>query len=325
MTTPISQGGFGKIILFGEHFVVHGLPALVGSIANTTQATITITSRTLSHIIDMRPKIPGYQPTKTEAYDLMLYNILSHFAISHSVDVTLHGDLMVTSGGIGASAATSVAIVHALNTMFNLNLNKEEIYIAAYMGEKAIHGNPSGIDVAASLWGGLMTFKKISSCNFERKEIALSTPLHFVIADSGKPADTKAVIAATNNLKKTKPTFIATIFDMYENIFAQAQDALEKNNLKKIGILMGENQILLESLGVSCDINHRMIAIALQAEALGAKITGSGNGGIIVALAENQQHAIEMQKTFFASGFYAMTTSMHTLAQNQHITQQKQI
>ena len=325
MIAPISRGGFGKIILFGEHFVVHGLPALVGSIDNATQASITITSHTESRIIDMRPKVPTYKPTKTDAYTLMLYNILSHLAISRSVDVTLHGDLMVTSGGIGASAAASVAIVHALNTMFNLNLNKEQIYTTAFMGEKAIHGNPSGIDVAASLWGGLMTFKKIDAHTCERKEIPSSTSLHLVIADSGKPANTKAVIAATNNLKETKPAFIANLFDAYENVFAQAQKALEQNNLKKFGALMGENQALLETLGVSDDSNNRMVAIALQAGALGAKITGSGNGGIIVALAENQQHAIAIQETFFASGFYAMATSIRTLSQNQQITQQKQI
>jgi len=323
MIASTSHGGFGKIILFGEHFVVHGLPALVGSIQHATHASVTITSKTQSNIIDMRPKVPTYKPTKTDAYTLMLYNILSHLAISHSIDITLHGDLMVTSGGIGASAAASVAIVQALNIAFNLNLNKEQMYTAAFMGEKAVHGNPSGIDVAASLWGGLMTFKKINACDFKREEILSGRPLYLVIADSGKPADTKAVIAATNNLKKTNPTLIANLFDTYEKVFIQAQNALEKNNLKKLGALMNENQALLESLGVSSDSNNHMITIALQAGALGAKITGSGNGGIIVALAENEHHATKIQETFVVSGFHAMTTSIGT--HNKIVTQQEQI
>jgi mevalonate kinase len=325
MIVPTSRGGFGKIILFGEHFVVHGLPALIGSIDNATQASITITSHIQSRIIDMRPKVPTYKPTKKEAYDLMLYNILSHLSISHSVDVTLHGDLMVTSGGIGASAAASIAITQALNTTFNLKLNKEQIYTAAFMGEKAIHGNPSGIDVAASLWGGLMTFRKIDAHTFDRKEITLSTPLYLVIADSGKPADTKTSITATEYLKKVKPSFVANLFDMYKNVFAQAKEALEQHNLKRLGMLMGHNQDLLEKFGVSSDSNNRMIAIALQAGALGAKITGSGNGGIIVALAKNEHHAITIQETFFTSGFYAMATSIQAQTHHQHTTKQEQI
>jgi len=325
MITQVSHGGFGKIILFGEHFVVHGLPALVGSIQYTTKASIKITSQAQSNIIDMRPKIPTYKPTKTDAYNLMLSNILSYLAIQDSIDVTLHGDLIVTSGGIGASAAASVAITQAINTMFDLNLNKEQIYTAAFMGEKAIHGSPSGIDIAASLWGGLMTFKKIDTYNFERKKIRSNTLLHLVIADSGQPADTKAVIATTNKLLIINPSHIANLFDRYEKIFTQAQKTLEKNNLKKLGLLMGENQKLLESLGVSNNINKQMIEIALQAGALGAKITGSGNGGIVIALAKNKQHAATIQESFFASGFYAMSTSIYSQEQDQPIIQQKQI
>ena len=144
--------GFGKAILFNEHFVVYGIPAIVSAIGKYTVAKIESTNKTGWKINDNRKAIPNYKEEKAAQQKNSINRILKKMNIDLSkkgLEITLEGTLYCVSG-IGASAASCVAIARAFSEHFDLNLSDEEINEIAYEGEKGYHGTPSGIDNTAS-------------------------------------------------------------------------------------------------------------------------------------------------------------------------------
>jgi mevalonate kinase len=299
----MNQGfGYGKIILFGEHFVVHGLPAIVASLNLKTIATIKKIEGLQPIIIDNRPKHPKFKPSKTEEYETLLNNILEFLNIKENVQITLSGNLPVTSGGIGASAAASVSIARALNQLFEFNLTDEEINEAALQGEKGVHQNPSGIDNTASMFGGIFEFKKHDQ-RFTKKTINLKQPIKMVIADSGIISNTKQNIFDVQKLKTQDVKFTNKIFDEYEKIYQEAIKAIIDFDMPNLGKLMNKNHELLSAMGLSCNSLEKIIEISRKTGALGAKLTGGGKGGIAISLTPNQNlqnHvANELQRSFW--------------------------
>jgi mevalonate kinase len=301
----ITGFGYGKIILLGEHFVVHGLPALVSALPFKTVAQLQeIQQKSFFH--DQRPKVPSYQVTKSEKYQAMLEQILAYLGIKKSLEVTLSGDLVVTSGGIGASAATAVALVRALDQMYDLKLPEDQIHAAAFHGECAVHGTPSGVDTTAAMHGGFFLFKKGDRSNqFLRQSIKLHLPLHLVLVDSGIVSDTKAVVTDVNALKLEKPHVIDEVFRCYELLVDQARNALEKSNLEKFGLCLNENHGLLQRLGVSCSKLDDLVRSAHYQGALGAKLTGTGQGGLVIALMPDQKKQEGLTQFFQEKGYFS--------------------
>jgi len=153
--------GKGKAILFGEHFVVYGHPAIAAGISSVTTAKLTRV-RSFGHtLVDNRLAMPGYKEKKYQEQKASLENILNHLNIDTTrmgFQIDLEGDLVCASG-IGASAASCVAIVRSLNDEFKLGLNDEQVNEAAYEGEKGYHGTPSGLDNTASTYGGVVSLQ----------------------------------------------------------------------------------------------------------------------------------------------------------------------
>jgi len=272
--------GYGKTILFGEHFVVHGLPALVAGLQWTTTASVQIQSVPEIIILDQRPRIAGFLEHKQRAYHQMVKNILDCLKITNGIHITLAGDLVVTSGGIGASAAAAVAITRALNALYNLKLSDQEINTIALQGERAVHGNPSGIDNTAATYGGLFLFQKNHSPHFFK-----STRLvEIVLIDSGFTTPTAQVIAKVAEERKNDPEKFDRLVHEYMSLMHEVHQTLSNNDLPFLGLLMRKNHTLLQQLGVSTPELDAMVTLAERAGALGAKITGTGCGGLILAL-----------------------------------------
>ena len=166
----------GKVILFGEHFVVHGSPAIAAGISN-------------SCIVDVKKSIEnafvGPKGTSEELSKKSISNILNAMKIKQNYTVTYGGDLPIF-GGLGSSAAFCVAIVRALAKEHKLRLTNEQINDYAYEGEKAFHGNPSGIDNTMATYGGVMLYtrgKTLEESKFE--PIKFTTKLHIVLGVTG--------------------------------------------------------------------------------------------------------------------------------------------
>jgi len=284
--------GKGKVILFGEHFVVYGLPALAAGIASETTARLTRV-RSFGHsLVDNRPAMPGYKKEKYEEQKASLEMILKHLNIDTTrvgFQIDLEGDLVCASG-IGASAASCVAIVRALNDEFKLGLNDEQVNEAAYEGEKGYHGTPSGLDNTVSTYGGLVWFERdLSGGPPKFKRLNLDRAMHLVIAATGITASTKVVVDDVRAKKEADPEWFESISKVYKQLVQNAKESLIKLDVQKVGDLMNDNHELLQQLTVSSRQLDNMVRIARENGAVGSKITGTGRGGNIIALAPDER------------------------------------
>jgi mevalonate kinase len=238
--------------------------------------------------------MPGYKEKKYEEQKASLDNILKYLNIDTTkmgFQIDLEGDLVCASG-IGASAASCVAIVRALNDEFNLGLNDEQVNAAAYEGEKGYHGTPSGLDNTASTYGGLVWFVRDldgGPPKFER--LKLQQAIHLVIASTGITASTKVVVGDVRSKKETNPEWWDSIANQYNQLVHDGRDALLKLDLSKVGLLMNKNHDLLQDLTVSCKELDHLVQVARENGAIGAKMTGTGRGGNMIALAPDEETA----------------------------------
>jgi len=274
--------GYGKVILFGEHFVVYGMPAIAAGISRKTVATAERGTAPGITVADNRPAAPGYKEEYVQQQKESIERMKPFFGMDFNknpVKITLAGDLYCASG-IGASAASCVAMARAISGLFNLKLTDEKVNAAALEGDKAYAGNPSGIDNTASTYGGLIYY--IKGLPLERPK--LGKPLSIVMANSGITTQTKTAVERVKAGRDKEPEKYAKIFKEEEAVIAQARAALEKGDSAKAGALMKKNHSLLQQMGVSCDKLDKLVAAAEKAGAIGAKMTGGGMGGYMFAL-----------------------------------------
>ncbi len=293
--------GYGKVILFGEHFVVYGLPAIASALGSKTIARIEKSDR--FELIDNRIETPGYKKEKLDQQKKSLELMFRALGIDPEKTpfrIVLEGDLIAASG-IGASAASCAAIARALNKEFNLGLSDEKINEIAYEGEKGYHGTPSGIDNTAAVFGGLIWFKKGNPNVIER--IGIKEPIEIVMGNTGITADTAEVVADVRRRKGEEPERFERIFRDYEELVNEARKAFEEYDIDKIGELMNRNHSLLQEIGVSCEELDRLCKIARENGALGAKLTGTGRGGNMVALTPGKELQERVAKAIESAGF----------------------
>lgn len=313
----IHGSGFGKIILFGEHFVVYGLPAIVVSLEQSTTATIKLTPGQALRLIDQRTFAPGTRRTaeKERDYYAMVSNIIEHFGITDQLSITLGGTLAVTNGGIGASAAAAVSIATALNNYFSLGYTSDELYAAALHGERAVHGSPSGVDIAAALYGGITHFVTNTHPNKTHSVTPIKVaynPLFFVIIDSGQQCMIKKVLDDVEQLHTSHSKKIISLFETYNNISERALNALQGLGTKELGLLMLENQQLLKALTLSTPEIDMIIEQAINLGACGAKLTGTGRGGLVLALAPDKEIQQRLVSFFAQQGRYVLATTLQS-------------
>lgn len=294
MTTGI---GYGKIILFGEHFVVHGCPAIALGISNNAIVEIKKANE-----LSYTSNTPGTIPEMTNK---SIRNILDAMKIKDNFEVYLKGNLPIT-GGLGSSAAFCVALVRALNEEYELKLTNEQINDYAYEGEKAFHGNPSGIDNTIATYRGAIRF--IREKGFE--QIKVGKPLHFVVAMTGIASPTAKMVEKVRKYKQEDPEQFQTLFDEAFDIVKRGQKALATGDTKTLGELMNENQELLRAIGVSIEKNDAIVKIAIDNDALGAKLTGGGGGGCCIALAKDENHAKKIENAIKQAAFDVFVTAV---------------
>jgi len=304
-----SEGsGYGKVILFGEHFVVHGVPAVAAALRKSTVASIEDSDK--FKVVDNRPETPGYKEKKKEQADQAIKNVIDYLKVDvekHPIKVTFSGDLVAASG-VGASAAQCAALARALNQHFQLGLDDDGINKAAYEGEKAYHGTPSGIDNTAATYGGVIFFTKSDPPKIER--ISMAKPIEIVEGNTGLISDTKEVVADVRKKMEESPEEFGKIFKRAGEIAQEAKQALADADPEKIGKLMDENQELLRKITVSCDELEQLIKIAKDNGAVGAKLTGTGRGGLMVSLTPGNELQEKVAKSMEGAGFKVFRNSI---------------
>ncbi|MEZ0395430.1 MAG: mevalonate kinase [Anaerolineales bacterium] len=279
----------GKIILFGEHAVVYGRPALAAPVTEV-QATATVsgTPRPGAWLeapgIGLRSELSRLAPDHPLA--AAVRGVFSALGVSHPPNCTvrIHSSIPVASG-LGSGAAVSVALIRALSAFLSRPLSDEQVNALAFEVEKLHHGTPSGIDNTVVTYGQSVYFRRGKP--IERLKVGMPFPL--VIGDTGIPAPTKDAVAGVRKLWESDRRRWESVFDRIEAIVLAARRALEGGDLRLLGTLMDDNHALLQELSVSSPELDRLVEAARRSGALGAKLSGGGRGGNMIALAEPQR------------------------------------
>ncbi len=293
--------GFGKVILFNEHFVVYGIPAIASAIEKKTVAEVKRIPEGLV-IHDDRDATPGYKEEKKEQQIDSLNRIIKAMGIEGGLEIWLGGDLRAASG-VGASAASCTAIARAIADEFGLDYTDEQINNVAYEGEKGYHGIPSGIDNTAATFGGLVWFQ---SGKMER--LKMKEPVEIVMGNTGIVANTKKAVEGVRERREKYRQKYDRIFKDATDLVHDARGAIANGNLKELGHYMDRNHELLQEIEVSSKELDFLVEVARDNGAYGAKMTGGGLGGYMVALTPGKELQEEVAKAIEKEGFYVLRT-----------------
>ncbi len=303
--------GYGKVILFGEHFVVHGIPGIVSAIDSTTDAEVKKGVKGIN-VRDERKTAKGYSEEKRLQQLESIQNMFKAMGVDPKIALNIWvGGTLPGFSGLGASAASSVAIARAIAQELGMKVAEEKINQVAYEGEKAYAGNPSGIDNTAATYGGLMWFRKNMAGGADKVELlSIEAPVEIVIGSTGKVANTKAMVEGVDERKRKNPQKYNTIFKRAEELAYEGRAALEFYNLKKVGELMNENHRLLQEIEVSSKELDQLVDVARKQGAFGAKLTGGGGGGCMVALTPGKELQSKVADAIKNLGFEVLSTKI---------------
>ena len=295
---------FGKTILIGDQFVLNEVPAIVSSIPFVTEAVVERIDGKGWVLEDNRIEVPGYKEKKKEQQVESINRILEVMNIDtdkNPVKITFGGTLLAGSG-VGASAASCVSLARALNEEFNLGLSIDEINHVGWQGEFAYHGLPSGVDNTASTYGGLILYQ-VQGEQKRFEKLKVPSPFEVVLANSGITADTSTLRGETERQRKEDPVLFSA---RIEQIKAQVYDlkrGLEAGDLEKVGRIMTENHAVLIEMGLSHEKLVTLCDLAVREGALGAKLTGGGRGGYMVALTPGRDLQDRVASAIEAGGY----------------------
>jgi mevalonate kinase len=311
MTTSSSPG---KIILFGEHAVVYGFPALAVPVTQV-QATATVDVNPGSGIRIEAPDIG----ISAELSDLPINQplaaavsaVFSTLSVSHPAPCTIHIQSSIpVASGLGSGAAVSVSIIRALSEYLGKPLPDDRVNNLAFEIEKLHHGTPSGIDNSVITYAHPVFFRK----GFPMHILRVGAEFTIVIGDTGISASTRQSVAAVRELHVKDSTHWDAVFRQVGEIADNARQAVERGDVSVLGELMDANHALLQKMTVSCPELDRLVDAARQSGALGAKLSGGGRGGNMIALVVND-HAQQVARSLSSAG--AVRTIITTLQPTQ--------
>ncbi|MBI5952203.1 MAG: mevalonate kinase [Chloroflexi bacterium] len=301
----MGQGtGFGKTILIGDQFVLDEVPAIVSAISYETLTTVERINGDGWVLEDNRIEVPGYKEKKKEQQVGSINRVLEVMnfdAKKNPIKITVGGDLLAGSG-VGASAASCVSLARALNDEFKLGYSIEQINHVAWQGEFPYHGVASGVDNTASTYGGLLRFwLKDGKQNFER--IKTPKPFEIVLCNSGITANTAALDEFIEVQKKDNAALFRSRLDTIISQGIEMKKALEAGDFANVGRVMTENHKLLVEMDMSHEILDHLCKLALENGALGAKVTGGGRGGYMIALTPGKELQDKVASAFERAGY----------------------
>ena len=301
--------GYGKVILLGEHAVVYGRHAIACPLPLNTRAVIEDCDNGVHLLI---PKWGvEYQlnavKVNRRSFELAASEILEELGLGDKgMRIEVFPD--VPRGmGMGGSAALAVAVIRAINQHFNVGLNEQQINDFAFESEKTAHGQPSGIDNTMATFGQPLVFRKGTPPLVELLNIP--KPLWIVVGMTRSEGLTAKTVQSVRAAHERQPQIYDKIFDDIDNLTLRGVAAIQDNDIATLGELMNINQGLLNALLVSTPELERGIQLARDAGALGAKLTGGGGGGAMLALCEGEAHAEEITKALNSGGLTAMAFS----------------
>ncbi|ABX06947.1 MAG TPA: mevalonate kinase [Herpetosiphon sp.] len=301
----------GKLILAGEHAVVYGQPALAMPIAALRAsvavepaprgAGMTVHAPDLGLVWRLRATAPLSDLAQRTLDYLQLPEPDLRLTISSSIPI---------ASGMGSGAAVGAALVRALAEQAGQQLSAQVISDLVYQSEKAFHGTPSGIDNTVVAYEQPILFQRQTQGEPLIAPLAVGNQWHFVVADSGIASETKAVVGDLRQRWLADPELYNRQFVAVGNLVRQIQTALAGNDAELFGQLLSQNHQLLQTLGVSAEKLDYLVQTALAAGAWGAKMSGAGWGGIMLALVPAERASYIQQQLRAAGAVQTWQTSL---------------
>lgn len=286
-----AQGtGHGKIILLGEHSVVYGRPALAAALSQGCHATAERAEQSVLAVQPWGVRVFA-QREESDPERELLRRAFAVICEQYGAPVSVSAVMEIPGGaGLGGSAALSVAVIRACDAALGVTHTVDEIIALSLAWEGVFHGNPSGVDSAMAARGGVAVYRRGQPIAPHRVGAALS----FVVAHSGEHGSTKAMVASVARQHARDPQKCDQVFDGITAIVENGMRAIERGEREHFGQLMDLNQQLLNCLLLSTSKLEAMCNTAREAGALGAKLTGGGGGGCMIALGRDAAHAQEL-------------------------------
>jgi mevalonate kinase len=301
MTTGTAPG---KVILAGEHASVYGYPAL---------AVPVFSVKAFAEVKDNGQRRVGFRtvlpPDKAEkaraAINRVIDATLDRLGIANDgLDVTIDSTIPMGSG-LGSGAAVAVATVKAIARHFEAKLSPRQVADIAFEAEKIHHGNPSGID------NTVIAFEKpiYRVKGVPEQVVQVKKPFLLVVADTGVKRDTKRLLERVNEVKRSAPEKFDSLMTEAGRRVDEARVAVEMGAHVRLGRIMDRNHEILQQLGVSHARLDTLVAAARKAGALGAKLTGAGGGGHMIALVE-EEDAPDVARALEKAGAVSVMTTI---------------
>jgi mevalonate kinase len=297
---------WGKVILLGEHAVVYGVPALAVGIDRGATAW----ARPSGSAGACTLEVLGWEVRVTEddaghdlgrAFRALLDAHRARGGVARGLSVRARADLP-PGGGLGCSAALGVSIARAVAP----EADDDAASDLAMVWERVFHGSPSGVDAAVASRGGFLLFEKGHPVQTVRPR----TGFFLCLGHTGVASSTKTMVDSVARLRERRPEVVGKAFDGIASLVRNARLAVEAGDCVGLGRLMDFNQMLLSGLFVSTEEIERMCGLARDAGALGAKLTGAGGGGSVVALVSGAPAADRVLGAWKAEGFWGFSTKV---------------
>lgn len=280
----MSGRAFGKVILLGEHAVVHGVPALAAGIDRGAAATARRSVGPSTLVLAGAGRVVAGDGSELGR---AFAEVLAACGATEPFDVVAETDLPA-GAGLGCSAALGVAIARAIDAELGRRPTLAETFERATVWERVFHGNPSGVDATVAARGGCIRFVRGEPV----ETVRVGRPLVLAIGHTGLPSSTKTMVESVARLRERRPSVVEKAFDGVRTLVENARLSIEAGDLEGLGKLLDLNQMILAGLFVSSAEIERMCDLARGAGALGAKLTGAGGGGCVIALVAGAPDAV---------------------------------
>ncbi|MEA3349756.1 MAG: mevalonate kinase [Chloroflexota bacterium] len=321
----------GKIILFGEHAVVYGKPAIAVPV-NQIRATVRVIPQPEGVTGPVRILAPGINLScnleklnRDHPLAAVVGNVISSLGVSHLPACTIEiTSTIPVAAGLGSGAAVSVAIIRALGKFLGQPIANEQVSALTYQIEKFHHGTPSGIDNTVITYAKPVYFVKQPpsppngrGAGGEGNENTIETfniakPFTIIIGDTGISSPTKAAVSDVRVARQADPARYERLFAAIGSITKTARQSIESGRPQRLGALMNENHALLQEMGVSSPQLDQLVSAACQAGALGAKLSGGGRGGNMIALVREENAKLVCLAIRKAGAVNTITTEVRT-------------
>jgi len=300
--------GYGKVVILGEHAVVYGRHAIAAPVPLAIRARIEPCEDGI-HIMIPRWGVEyelARNPAERRSFERAAGAVLDELGLSgRSMRIEVFSE--VPRGmGLGGSAAMAVAIVRALDAHFDLGLDNTEVNRLAFESEKLAHGNPSGLDNTIACFRQPLVYRTGNPPLVELLNI--EKPIPMVIGMTGSEGLTASTVTRVGEAWKQDPKLYERIFDQIDGLVLRGVEAIQDQDLPTLGELMNICHGMLNALQVSTPELERLVSIARASGALGAKLTGGGGGGSIIALCDGDTGPVT--EAIRAAGYEAISVNL---------------